>query len=55
MATIGLFFALACAVGAIIYGVRVSKHILALPAGDARMQEISQAVQEGASAYLRRQ
>jgi K(+)-stimulated pyrophosphate-energized sodium pump len=55
MATIGLLFALACAAGAIIYGIRASRQILALPAGDDRMQEIARAVQEGASAYLRRQ
>ena len=55
MATTGLIFALACAVGAIIYGVKASRRILALPAGDERMQQIAAAVQEGASAYLRRQ
>ncbi|MDR2076718.1 MAG: sodium-translocating pyrophosphatase [Desulfovibrio sp.] len=55
MATTGLLFALACAVGAIIYGIRSSRQILALPAGDERMQQIANAVQEGASAYLRRQ
>jgi K(+)-stimulated pyrophosphate-energized sodium pump len=55
MATIGLLFALACAAWAIFYGVRSSGQILALPAGDQRMQQIASAVQEGASAYLRRQ
>lgn len=55
MATLCLLFALACAVGAILYGIRSSKQILALPAGNERMQQIAAAVQEGASAYLRRQ
>ena len=55
MATFGLLFALACAACAIFYGVKSSKDILALPAGDDRMQEIAGAIQEGASAYLKRQ
>ncbi|MDR0826351.1 MAG: sodium-translocating pyrophosphatase [Desulfovibrio sp.] len=55
MATLGLLFALACAGWAIYYGIKSSKQILALPAGDARMQQIASAIQEGASAYLRRQ
>lgn len=55
MAFIGLLFALACAAFAIYYGMKSSKEILALPAGDDRMQEIAGAIQEGASAYLKRQ
>ncbi len=55
MAIIGLLFALACAVFAIFFGIKSSRDILALPAGDDRMQEIASAVQEGASAYLKRQ
>jgi K(+)-stimulated pyrophosphate-energized sodium pump len=51
----GILFALVCAAIAIIYGVVTRQAILALPAGNARMQEISAAVQEGASAYLNRQ
>jgi K(+)-stimulated pyrophosphate-energized sodium pump len=53
--TAGLIFALACAILAILYGVWQSTRILALPAGNERMQEISLAVREGAVAYLRRQ
>ena len=55
MAIFGLLFALACAGFAIYYGAKSSREILALPAGDDRMQEIAGAVQEGASAYLTRQ
>ena len=55
MAVLGLLFALACAGFAIYFGAKSSKEILALPAGDDRMQEIASAVQEGAAAYLKRQ
>ena len=51
----GLWFAIACAIFAIIYGLLQSKWIVSLSAGNARMQEISAAVREGAVAYLKRQ
>src|SRR5438552_12425754 len=53
--TAGLIFALACAILAIVYGIWQSTRILALPAGNERMQEIAAAVREGAVAYLWRQ
>jgi K(+)-stimulated pyrophosphate-energized sodium pump len=46
---------IACGVIALLYGVFTSRAILAAPAGSPRMQEIAQAVQEGAQAYLNRQ
>jgi K(+)-stimulated pyrophosphate-energized sodium pump len=51
----GVLFALACAGAAVVYGLLITQRLLALSPGDGRMQEISLAVQEGASAYLKRQ
>jgi len=44
-----------CGVLALVYGLVISRRVLAANAGTARMQEISGAVQVGASAYLNRQ
>ena len=51
----GVVIALVCAGCALIYGVVTSRWLLALSPGNQEMQDISTAVQEGASAYLRRQ
>lgn len=51
----GLVFALVCAVLALLFGVVSISWILKQPTGNARMQEIASAVQQGASAYLNRQ
>jgi K(+)-stimulated pyrophosphate-energized sodium pump len=50
-----LMVILVCAVAAIIYGALSSKWVLAQPSGTDRMREIASAIQQGASAYLRRQ
>ncbi len=51
----GVIIALVCAGAAVVYGVATSRWLLAKSPGNARMQEISHAVQEGARAYLTRQ
>ncbi len=50
-----VFFSLACAVAAVIYGLVSAKWILGLPQGDERMRQIAGAIQEGAGAYMKRQ
>ena len=50
-----VLIALVCSGVAIAYGIAQTVWLLGLPAGSERMQTIAKAVQDGASAYLRRQ
>jgi K(+)-stimulated pyrophosphate-energized sodium pump len=50
-----ILIAIGCGLLAVLYGLFTSRQVLSAPAGNQRMIEVSGAIQEGASAYLRRQ
>ncbi|MEO5348807.1 MAG: sodium-translocating pyrophosphatase [Magnetococcus sp. YQC-3] len=51
----GLWLAILCGVGAVVFGVVSRNWILSLSPGSERMQTIAGAIEEGAMAYMRRQ
>ncbi|HWJ87594.1 MAG TPA: sodium-translocating pyrophosphatase [Pelagibacterium sp.] len=53
--TLALWLIVACGVLSVVYGIVTTRALLAADAGSERMQEISNAVREGAVAYLKRQ
>ena len=50
-----LLLVIICGALSIVYGVWAARSVMQADAGNARMQEIAAAIQEGATAYLRRQ
>jgi K(+)-stimulated pyrophosphate-energized sodium pump len=50
-----VYIAIVCGLIAVMYGFITSQQVLRASAGDAKMQDIAAAIQEGAKAYLGRQ
>jgi K(+)-stimulated pyrophosphate-energized sodium pump len=52
---IALYLAPATAIAALLYGWVLTRRVLAMDEGSAKLQEIAKAIRDGASAYLNRQ
>jgi K(+)-stimulated pyrophosphate-energized sodium pump len=50
-----LYVVIACGLLSVLYAIWATQSVLAADQGNARMQEISAAIREGAQAYLARQ
>ena len=50
-----LFVVILCGILSIVYAIWATRSVMAADQGNARMQEISAAIREGAQAYLNRQ
>jgi K(+)-stimulated pyrophosphate-energized sodium pump len=55
ISSMGLLFAMLCAVIAVVFGLMAIKWILKHSKGNEQMQEIASAIQQGAATYLNRQ
>ncbi len=55
MSELSLWLPIIAGAVALAYGAITTQRLMALPTGNAKMQEIAKAIQEGANAYLNRQ
>src|ERR1044071_516834 len=55
MSDLSLWLPVVAGAIAVIYGIVTTQRLMAMSQGSAKMQEIAQAIREGADAYLKRQ